>query len=74
MLDPCQDYQLMYYKAQHCIGIGDKRNGKQILQFGGRDFSAFSRDQLWEVGKEVSALIVDGKSLEEAKAFANTKL
>ena len=64
----------MYYKTRHRIGIRDKRNGKQILQFGGRDFNAFSRDQLWEVGKEVSALIVDGESLEEAKAFANTKL
>ena len=74
LLYPCQDYQLMYYKTQHRIGIRDKRNGKQIPQFGGRDFSASSRDHLWEVGKEVSALIVDGKSLEEAKAFANTKL
>ena len=74
LLYPCQDYQLMYYKTQHRIGIRDKRNGKQILQFGGQDFSAFSRDQLWEVGKEVSALIVDGSSLQEAKDFANTKL
>ena len=64
----------MYYKTQHRIGIRDKRNGKQILQFGGRDFSAFSRDQLWEVGEEVRALTVDGKNVEEAKAFANTKL
>ena len=72
--DPCQDYQLMYYKTQHRIGIRDKRSTKQILQFGGQDFNAFSRDQLWEVGKEVRALIVDGKSVEETKAFANTKL
>ena len=72
--DPCQDYQLMYYKTQHRIGIRDKRSTKQILQFGGQGFNAFSRDQLWEVGKEVRALIVDGKSVEEAKAFANTKL
>ena len=64
----------MYYKTQHRIGIRDKRNGNQILQFGGQDFSASSRDQLWEVGKEVSALIVDGSSLQEAKDFANTKL
>ena len=74
LLYPCQDYQLMYYKTQHRIGIRDKRSTKQILQFGGQDFNAFSRDQLWEVGKEVRALIVDGKSVEEAKAFANTKL
>ena len=71
---PCQDYQLMYYKTQHRIGIRDKRNGKQILQFGGRDFSGFSRNQLWEVGEEVRGLIVDGKSLQEAKDFANTNL
>ena len=64
----------MYYKTQHRIGIRDKRSTKQILQFGGQAFNAFSRDQLWEVGEEVRAQIVDGKSLEEAKAFANTKL
>ena len=75
---PCQDYQLMYYKTQHRIGIRDKRNGKQILQFGGRDFNGPSRNQLREVsrevGEEVRGLIVDGKSLQEAKDFANTKL
>ena len=72
--DPCQDYQLMYYKNKHRIGIRDKRSTKQILQFGGQDFHRFSRDQLWEIGEEVVSLIVDGRPLQEAKEFANTKL
>ena len=64
----------MYYKTQHHSGIRYKRNGKQILQFGGRDFNGFTKDQLRKVGAEVRALIVDGRSLQEAKDFANTKL
>ena len=74
LLDPCQDYQLMYYKTQHRIGIRDKRSGKQILQFGGADFRGFDVAALREVGKEVAAQLVNGKSVQEAKDFANTKL
>ena len=64
----------MYYKNKHRIGIRDKRNGKQILQFGGHDFAGFTKAQLWEVGTEVVSQLVLGSSVEEAKDFANTKL
>ena len=64
----------MYYKNKHRIGIRDKRNGKQILQFGGQDFLGFTKAQLWEVGTEVVSQLVLGSSVEEAKDFANTKL
>ena len=64
----------MYYKTQHRIGIRDKRSGKQILQFGGRDFVGFTKAQLREVGTEVVRQLVDGRSVQEAKDFANTKL
>ena len=64
----------MYYKNKHRIGIRDKRNGKQILQFGGQDFVGFTKAQLWEVGTEVVSQLVLGKSVQEAKDFANTKL
>ena len=64
----------MYYKNKHRIGIRDKRNGKQILQFGGQDFVGFTKAQLWEVGAEVVSQLVLGSSVEEAKDFANTKL
>ena len=63
----------MYYKNKHRIGIRDKRNGKQILQFGGQDFLGFTKAQLWEVGTEVVSQLVLGSSVEEAKNFANTK-
>lgn len=64
----------MYYKTQHRIGIRDKRSGKQILQFGGRVFVGFTKAQLWGMGTEVRGLLVDGRSVQEAKDFANTKL
>ena len=64
----------MYYKTQHRIGIRDKRNGKQILQFGGQDFIGFTKAQLWEVETEVVSQLVLGSSVQEAKDFANTKL
>ena len=64
----------MYYKNKHRIGIRDKRNGKQILQFGGQDFVGFTKAQLWEVGTEVVSQLVLGSSVEEAKDFANTRL
>ena len=64
----------MYYKNKHRIGIRDKRNGKQILQFGGQDFVGFTKAQLWEVGTEVVSQLVLGSSVEEAKDFADTKL
>ena len=64
----------MYYKRQHRIGIRDKRSGMQILQFGGADFQGFDVAALREVGKEVAAQLVNGKSAQEAKDFANTKL
>ena len=64
----------MYYKNKHRIGIRDKRNGKQILQFGGQDFLGFTKAQLWEVGTEVVSQLVLGSSVQEAKDFANTKL
>ena len=64
----------MYYKNKHRIGIRDKRNGKQILQFGGQDFVGFTKAQLWEVGTEVVPQLVLGSSVQEAKDFANTKL
>ena len=64
----------MYYKTQHRIGIRDKRSGKQILQFGRRDFVGFTKAQLWEVGAEVVSQLVLGSSVQEAKDFANTKL
>lgn len=64
----------MYYKNKHRIGIRDKRNGKQILQFGGQDFVGFTKAQLWEVGTEVVSQLVLGSSVQEAKDFANTKL
>ena len=64
----------MYYKNKHRIGIRDKRNGKQILQFGGQDFIGFTKAQLWEVGTEVVSQLVLGSSVQEAKDFANTKL
>ena len=74
LLDPCQDYHLMYYQRQHRIGIRDKRSTKQILQFGGQDFIGFSRQQLWDLGEEVVSLIVDGRPLQEAKDFPKSKL
>ena len=64
----------MYYKRQHRIGIRDKRSGMQILQFGGADFRGFDVVALREVGKEVAAQLGNGKSAQEAKDFANTKL
>ena len=64
----------MYYKNKHRSGIRDKRNGKQILQFGGQDFVGFTKAQLWEVGTEVVSQLVLGSSVQEAKDFANTKL
>ena len=64
----------MYYKTQHRIGIRDKRNGKQILQFGGQDFAGFTKAQLREVGTKVVSQLVLGSSVQEAKDFANTKL
>ena len=64
----------MYYKTQHRIGIRDKRSGEQFLQFGGADFRGFDVAALREVGKEVAAQLVNGKSAQEAKDFANTKL
>ena len=56
----------MYYKNKHRIGIRDKRNGKQILQFGGQDFVGFTKAQLWEVGTEVVSQLVLGSSVQEA--------
>ena len=56
----------MYYKTQHRIGIRDKRSGKQILQFGGRDFVGFTKAQLREVGTEVVSQLVLGSSVQEA--------
>ena len=64
----------MYYKTQHRIGTRDKRSGKQILQFGGKDFAGLTKAQLREVGTEVVSQLVLGSSVEEAKDFANTKL
>ena len=64
----------MHHKNKHRIGIRDKRNGKQILQFGGQDFVGFTKAQLWEVGTEVVSQLVLGSSVQEAKDFANTKL
>ena len=49
--DPDQQYNLMYYKRCHVIGVREKFGKKrQVMSFGGSK-SSLTRDELWSIGK-----------------------
>ena len=68
--DPDQQYNLMYYKRCHVIGVREKFGKKrQVMSFGGSK-SSLTRDELWSIGKAAILRIQDGASIADAKGWA----